>query len=130
MPRQSQIVEVYNRLPWKLEFQCDGFPMEIEPHAKVALTIGEAQCAIRQSFYKLEENDWVSGVVPWNHPDFEKPLTKEDIYTGDPILDNEIAFPNDGYVREMVKIPRVRELMPGRRRSVNPDILMLSGKGG
>lgn len=128
MPRQSQIVEIYNRLPWKLEFQFDGFPMEIAPHAKVALSLGEAQSAIKQSFYKVEGNDWLTGVVPFSHPDFEKPLEKEDIYTGDPILDNEIAFPNDGYVREMVKV-KTRDVMPPRRRAVDPEVFVFSGKG-
>lgn len=119
------MVKIYNRLPYKLEFQFDGAPYELEPHTEEVVPLPVALAAERSSVYKYGvDGEWKFGIAIEGLTSFE-PLGEEELQLNDPIGSNQIEFTKDkagkfidseGHPVELIQTPTSK---PTRRRSVD-----------
>lgn len=121
-------IQLYNRLPYDFEFMSNGTPYLIAAHTVETATVAMAMCAIKQSMYKMTiDGNPLFGVVAFGDPDFNSPLTDNDLHTGDPILGNTMEFTNP---EEMVVLKvNTAGVMPIRRGAVNPKMDFMAGRG-
>jgi len=126
---QRGLFQVYNRLPVPHEFQWDSYVHTIPAHAiEECPSVGMVKALIVQTAFKYgPQGITISGIVAQGDPNFGKPLTAEEIWTGDPIKDNQIPFarPQELEVRPVEL--EARDL-PQMRKSIDPDVTVRVGR--
>ena len=77
-----QIIRVYNRLPYPVEYQWDQQSDAIPAHSSKHLSYEMAVAAIKSSVVYMDPDDLeevIHGCVPEQDEDFEVPLTQEEV---------------------------------------------------
>ena len=120
---QRGMFEVYNRLPIDWEFQWDSYSYVIPKHSYEQVpSPGMAKKLIIETAFKYgPKGISISGIVLKTDPNYGKPLEVKDIWTGDPIKDNQITFSKPEEL-EVIPVQLEAEDHVQRRHRVDQDV--------